>query len=178
MVFRGDVHRAHRRIAAIDAIVTDHATTGGRVWSLETDPEELTSPLPAGPSSAVRNRPPRPAVPFWPVVRPLFLVTGHRSPFPPTPSTAVQLNQNSPIDLGSSCSTRIRRSLNFQKSRFLKKYVAPVWETSTYYCVLSLFVGYRSVLVVNKKKKHKLTWIELEVGIRQFCICSYNVVGT
>jgi len=114
----GDFHRAQRAIVASDAIVTDHATIGGGVWSVAMDLEEPTLSPPEGPSSALRNRPP---MPFWPVVRPLFLVSGHRSPVPVT----VQLNQNAPIDLGSSCSTRILRSLNFQKSRFLKKYVAP-----------------------------------------------------
>lgn len=40
--------------------------------------------------------------------------------------TGVQLNQNWPIDLGSSCTTLIRWSLNFQKWRFFRKYVAPM----------------------------------------------------
>jgi len=31
VVFRGGVHRAHLAIVAIDAIVTDHATTPGGV---------------------------------------------------------------------------------------------------------------------------------------------------
>lgn len=81
-----------------------------------------------GDSSSDSNRPPLPVGPsLTTVTRPLVLTGGRRS-LPP--ATVVQLNQNSPIDRGSSCSTRIRRSLNFQKPRFLKKYVAPVYNNN------------------------------------------------
>lgn len=83
--------------------------------------------LSAGNSSSDCNLPPRYVGPYS--FRSLVLTGGHWLP-PPATATDVQLNQNSPIDLGSSCSTLIFKSLNFQKPRFLKKYVAPVSTTT------------------------------------------------
>lgn len=123
------VHHGRERETTSDAAAEtshghDNRSSVGRRTATDADEDGTSTDEPS--SAACAIRPPVPPAPPINRPRPFGLLAGLWSL-----SVAVQLNQKWPIDLGSSCSTRIRRSLNFQKSRFLKKYVAPAHKKTT-----------------------------------------------